>query len=168
MLEGIMSKSKKNTQRSWLEGPEIPGAYEDPTRPSSYPGESFNLPQEGPGSLSSLFPRMMALLADWLAAGLIALLLRQAWSDLGDQATVTLLVFFFWRLFTVWLFAQTPGHALLGIGVARVDKAEQRVGFVRSLVRIVLTCFILPPIVQDTDGRGLHDRATGTAVIKSR
>ena len=67
----------------------------------------------------------------------------------------------------VWLFAQTPGQALLGIGTARVD-ADERVGFVRSLVRVIFIFFLIPPLVQDEDGRGMHDRATGTALIRTR
>lgn len=67
----------------------------------------------------------------------------------------------------VWLFAQTPGQAMVGIGTARVD-ADDRVGFVRSLVRVIFIFFLIPPLVQDEDGRGMHDRATGTALIRTR
>mgnify|MGYP007008300040 FL=1 len=56
----------------------------------------------------------------------------------------------------------------MGIGVARVDEPNQRVGIVRAAFRAFLTIFLLPPVIQDTDGRGMHDRATGTAVIRTR
>ena len=64
-----------------------------------------------------------------------------------------------------WLFARTPGMMLLGMGVARVD-AEERVGFWRAAVRTILTGFILPAALVDADGRGMHDRATNTTVIR--
>lgn len=67
----------------------------------------------------------------------------------------------------VLLFAQTPGQAMFGIGTARVD-AEERVGFVRAIVRVIFVFFLIPPLVQDEDGRGMHDRATGTALIRTR
>ena len=89
-------------------------------------------------------------------------------SALGDSATATIIFFIVWRILTVWLFAQSPGHAILGIGVARIDQPDQRVGLWRAAVRALLTVFLFPPIIQDTDGRGMHDRATGTAVIRTR
>jgi len=49
--------------------------------------------------------------------------------------------------------------------VARVDQRDQRVGFARAAARTLLTIFVLPAAMVDTDGRGMHDRATGTAVI---
>ena len=52
--------------------------------------------------------------------------------------------------------------------MARIDEPDERVGLWRSVVRTLLTVFLFPPIIQDTDGRGMHDRATGTAVIRSR
>lgn len=64
-----------------------------------------------------------------------------------------------------WLFARTPGMLLLGMGVARLDAPGQTVGFWRAAVRTILTGFLFPAAMVDTDGRGIHDRATGTAVI---
>ena len=52
-------------KRSWLEGPQLPGQNEDPNKLSSYAGEAIGLPKDGPGSLSTLMPRMIALLIDW-------------------------------------------------------------------------------------------------------
>lgn len=155
-------------KRSWLEGPQLPGQNEDPNKLSSYAGEAIGLPKDGPGSLSTLMPRMIALLIDWLICRGIAWFITTITDQLGDVFTLNMMVFFVWRLVTVWLFAQSPGHAIMGIGVARLDDATQRVGFWRSLVRILLTIFLFPPVVQDTDGRGLHDRVTQTGVIKTR
>ncbi|MGP9725248.1 RDD family protein [Corynebacterium sp. AOP40-9SA-29] len=155
-------------QSSWLEGPQVPGKYENPHDLSSYPGKLLGLPASGPGSVSSIFPRALALLVDWLICYGIAFFLTQMTSALGGISTVVLMVWIVWRIVTVWLFGQSPGHALLGIGVARVDDPDARVGFVRAVVRTVLTIFLFPPLIQDTDSRGMHDRATGTAVIRTR
>ena len=54
---------------------------------------------------------------------------------------------------------------MMKMGVARVDKPGERVGFVRAFFRSLLTLFLLPPAITDSDMRGMHDRATGTAVI---
>lgn len=155
-------------KRSWLEGPEVPAENEDPTSPSAYPGEALGLPRAGKGSLAPLFPRMVALLLDWLACWAMAALLVNSTDILGDSATATMILFIFWRVVSVWLFAQSPGHSVVGIGVARLDDPSQRVGFVRALARTILTVFLFPPIIQDRDGRGMHDRATNTGVIRTR
>ena len=68
-------------------------------------------------------------------------------------------------ILTGWLMARTPGMALLGMGVARIDAAEP-VGLWRAALRTVLTGFVLPAAIVDADGRGMHDRATNTTVIR--
>lgn len=173
---GIMSDDKRKhngsnehgPKRSWLEGPEVPGEFENPERPSTYPGEDMGLPETGAGSLAGLFPRMGALLIDWLLCMGIAYFITTMTTALGHYSTVTMFLFILWRIFSVWLLAQSPGHAFLGLGVARIDDPTQRVGLWRSVVRTLLTVFLFPPVIQDADGRGMHDRATGTAVIRTR
>ena len=155
-------------KRTWLEGPLVPGENEDPTKLSSYPGENLGLPREGKGSLAGLFPRMAALLIDWSICYAMAAIITPNINWFGDNATASMIFFIIWRVVTVWLFAQSPGHAIMGIGVARIDDPSQRVGLWRSVVRVIFTIFLLPPVIQDTDGRGMHDRATGTAVIRTR
>lgn len=135
----------------------------------------MGLPQQGPGSLVPLGVRVGALVVDWfLAYGLVGLIVMLGGPQLlgGDSfsAVSSWAVPLIWGVtgvVCVWLFAQTPGQAVLGIGTARFD-ADERVGFVRSLVRVVFIFFLLPPLIQDDDGRGLHDRATGTALIRTR
>lgn len=157
-----------NEKRSWLEGPQVPGENEDPTQLSTYAGENLGLPKDGPSSLAGLFPRMAALLLDWLLCYAMAAFITTTTNQLGDNATVTAMLFIVLRTVSVWLFAQSLGHAVMGIGVARIDDPNQRVGFIRAAARTVLTFFLFPPVIQDTDGRGMHDRATGTAVIRTR
>lgn len=101
---------------------------------------------------------------DWFLAMFIAIIVRGFTASLGGVSTLTMILFCIISVVGVTLFARTPGQAMLGMGVARID-AEERVGLWRALVRIALTIFLLPPVMVDSDGRGLHDRATGTAVI---
>ena len=162
-LEVIMTD-----KRSWLEGPQVPGENENPHNLSSYAGENLGLPKSGPGSLATLMPRMAALLLDWLLCYAMAFFITSVTDWFGDNATVTAILWMVLRVVSVTLFAQSPGHAIVGIGVARLDDPTQRVGFFRALFRTVLTFFLFPPVIQDTDGRGMHDRATGTGVIRTR
>jgi uncharacterized RDD family membrane protein YckC len=65
----------------------------------------------------------------------------------------------------VRLFQFTPGQFALGLRVASVDR-RQHVGVGRALARGVLIAFVLPALFVDTDGRGIQDRVTGTAVVR--
>jgi len=38
----------------------------------------------------------------------------------------------------------------------------------RALLRTLLIAVVLPPLVRDSDGRGWHDRAATTIVVRTR
>ncbi|MFJ1461302.1 RDD family protein [Nocardia wallacei] len=146
---------------SWLSGPNAA----DPDQPGTgeYPGELLGLPKSGAGSLVSLLRRIVALFVDWfIAMGIAAIIARG-----GSINTLTLLVWFVIGVVTVTLFGFTPGQYFLRLRVIRVD-AEATVGVVRALARQVLLIFVVPALFTDSDGRGMHDRATGTALVRSR
>jgi uncharacterized RDD family membrane protein YckC len=44
----------------------------------------------------------------------------------------------------------------------------RRAGFTAAVIRTMLLCLVIPPVVYNTDGRGLHDRAAGTIVLRTR
>ncbi|MFF0490641.1 RDD family protein [Nocardia sp. NPDC004068] len=147
---------------SWLSGP----SAADPGQPGpdEYPGKLLGLPEAGAGSLAPMGKRIVALFVDWfIAMGIAALFVHGS----GSLNTVTLLVWFVIGLVTVTLFGFTPGQFFLRMRVIRVD-AEAPVGIVRALARQVLLVFVVPALFTDSDGRGMHDRATGTALIRSR
>lgn len=152
------------------------GPTSSPDTPEqNFKGERLGLPQHGEGSLAPLGVRAGALLVDWFLAyalvGLVVMLFGPGVFG-GDSlpGIASWAVPLLWGVLgavCVWLFAQTPGQAVFGIGTARVDSVE-RVGIARSLVRVVFIFFLLPPLIQNEDGRGMHDRATGTALIRTR
>jgi len=75
-----------------------------------------------------------------------------------------------WFLLTVVLVSVagfTVGMALLGIRVMRVDGTAM-VGPLRAIPRTVLVGVIIPAVIWDADGRAIHDRLTGTIVVRSR
>ena len=155
-----------NPKRSWLAGPQIPGEHDDPFAPGRYPGEKLGLPEKGPGSLASVARRAGGVLIDWFICLGLAIAFTNYSDALGSTGTV---VYIFWVILGIvfgWLFARTPGHMLLGMGVARVDVGGAKVGLWRAVVRTLLTGLILPAAMVDSDGRGLHDRAPGTSVIR--
>lgn len=134
-----------------------------PVAVGEYHGALQSLPRSGVGSLVGLPRRVVALCVDWFVAMGIAALLVHG----GAVATVTLAVWFVIGLATVAVFGFTPGQFFLGTRVVRVD-AHCGVGFARALVRQVLLVFVIPGLFTDSDGRGMHDRATGTALVRMR
>jgi len=107
--------------------------------------------------------RIAALFVDWMIAlGIATLIARSA-----SASSLTLLVWFVIGVAAVSLFGYTPGQYFLRLRVIRIDEPVG-VGVVRALARQVLLIFVVPALFTDDDGRGMHDRATGTAVVRSR
>ncbi|WIM67016.1 RDD family protein [Corynebacterium breve] len=152
--------------RSWLDGPAIPGEKDDLGTPGKWPGEKLGLPKEGEGAQASVARRAGAVLIDWIIASIIANFLIMFTDVFGGRASAPLLIWMIIGIIGGWLFARTPGMAILGMGVARVDIGGAKVGLWRAVVRTLLTMFVLPAAMVDADGRGMHDRATGTTVVR--
>lgn len=155
--------TKSAPKRSWLDGPQIPAQF-DGERPARWPGEHLGLPKSGPGALASVMRRTGGVFIDWFICLILANSVVALTSVLGGVSTVTPMIYLIIGVISVWLFARTPGQALLGMGVARID-ANERVNFPRAFARTFFTLFIFPAVLVDADGRGIHDRATGTAVV---
>ncbi|SDE28443.1 RDD family protein [Rhodococcus tukisamuensis] len=152
---------------SWLSGPSAALPKGADGTEDRYRGERLGLPESGPGSLVSTSRRLGAFMVDWLMGGGVALLILGGDLYSGMLGTVILGVWFVVGVVTVTLFSFTPGQFVVGLQVARVDAAVP-VGIVRALARQVLLVFVVPALITDTDGRGMHDRATGTALVRSR
>ena len=155
-----------NPKKNWRDGPEI-NTGDDWAAPGEWPGQNLGLPKEGSGAQASVMRRAGGVLIDWVICWIIAAFINMYTSELGDVPTLRYLLWIVLGIITGWLFARTPGMAVLGMGVARVDAPGNPVGLWRAAVRTLLTAFILPAAMVDADGRGLHDRATGTTVILS-
>jgi hypothetical protein len=124
-------------------------------------GASLGLPAEGPGSLAGFGSRVLAFCVDAVGSALVAGLftaprLPGNWS-LAAFAGVTMV--------TLVAFGQTPGMRLLGLRLAH-PRAGERLTPWRAVVRTALLCLLVPALLVDADGRGLHDRLTDTAVVK--
>lgn len=97
---------------------------------------------------------------DWLPCSVAAQFLTKnpAFSALALFAAITTL--------SIGIAGRTLGHAVAGLRVALLD--GRRAGFSAAVTRTVLLCLLIPPVVYDIDGRGLHDRAAGTVILSTR
>ncbi|RZQ59310.1 RDD family protein [Amycolatopsis suaedae] len=115
--------------------------------------------------------RLLGLLVDLVLASLVTSLFYPPKFDQPEvMQTFNLWSVVTWAAITmipVALFSFTPGMAVVGIRVARLDGGVM-VGLWRAVVRGVLTFVIIPAAVRNADGRSLLDRATRTVVIRMR
>ena len=116
-----------------------------------------------PGSVAG----SAALTIDWLLCYLIAGLFS------GPDALAS--PNFSWLVMAVWFvltavavaaFGITPGMAALGMRVASLRSTL--VGVPRAVLRTALVALVLPALARDGDGRGWHDRAASTIVVRTR
>ena len=126
-------------------------------------GASLGLPASGRGSLATFGSRAGAFLIDALASALIAGIftaphLPKNWSLLALGVIY---------VGSLVLFGQTPGMRLVGLRLAH-PREGQRLAVWRAVVRTALLFLLIPALVVDSDGRGLHDRLTNTAVVRDR
>lgn len=144
---------------SWLEGP--PTDPEDASR--------LGLPPAGPGSPARLPRRFAALLIDWFVSLAVSGLLFPeegvTRGILAGERMATLAVFGVSSAILVGLLGHTIGHRLTGMRVIRLRDGRAP-GLVAGLVRSALLVLVIPAIVWGRDGRGLHDVAAGTAIVR--
>nr|WP_279671980.1 RDD family protein [Flexivirga meconopsidis] len=125
------------------------------------------MPQAGPGSIARLGPRVAALVIDWLLCSLIATaFLGYRFGGQGSGGWAPLAVFLVENVLLVGTLGSTVGHRIMGLHVSKVTGAAA--GPVPALIRSVLLCLVIPAVVWDKDGRGMHDRLAGTIIRRVR
>lgn len=142
------------------------------TAPQAYRGERLGLPEQGQGSLAGPGARVGALLVDCIASGLVAALgVAIARRGSGDTASHlpgswSLIPFALDYLVGLLVAGRTLGMNLFGIRVIRVDR-DAAVNPWRAVVRTFFLVLLIPAVIFDKDGRGLHDRLAETAVVRA-
>ncbi|MFI5895949.1 RDD family protein [Actinoplanes sp. NPDC051513] len=110
--------------------------------------------------VASFGRRLVGLLIDWAAATLVASFLVDS---LARNPWPQLIVFVLAHAFFVGLFGQTLGMTLARVRcVSMADGGA--IGIPRALLRGVLLGLLIPAMISDGDGRGLHDRAAGSVM----
>ena len=135
-----------------------------------YPGKRFGLPPSGPGAVAPMGRRLAALLIDWILCYLIASsivghnVVKVSDAHYQDAQWLTLLIFVVEVCLLTAVSGLTVGKRLLGLRVIRTSGA--RPGFKWAALRTLLLLVVIPACLTDRDGRGLHDRASDTVVVR--
>lgn len=131
------------------------------------PDPAEGRPVTGPGSLGRLFPRAIALVIDWFLCSVIAMgTLGYTYAGSGGEGFKPLLVFVIENILLVSTIGTTVGHRLLGLAVIRPGRPNP--GFLSGTVRTVLLALVIPAVITDRFGRGLHDKIAGTLIVSTR
>ncbi len=124
------------------------------------------MPERGAGSIAGFGRRLAAIVIDWMLCQVVAIgLFGVGLGEGGAGAMVPLAVFAVENLLLVSTLGTTIGHRLLGVRVIRFDGSAP--GAVPAAVRTVLLCLAVPALIWDKDGRGLHDKAANTVIVRA-
>lgn len=133
---------------------------------TSYAGERLGLPAEGPGSVAGWGRRILALWLDWLASMLVvgAFIGGDVWTGQGLSQWATMGAFLLEAALLTALMGGSFGQLVCRVAVARLD--GKPVNLLQALLRTFLICLVVPPLVFNRDGRGLHDLAVKTVTLR--
>jgi RDD family len=129
-----------------------------------YPGARRGLPETGSGSVATWGRRVGALVIDWVLSLLAvsALTGRPVWSgSAGQWAPLAMFALEVWVLTT--LLAGSAGQLICRVTVRRTS--GRPLDLLRALVRTLLICAVVPPIIYNRDRQGLHDLAVDSIAL---
>jgi uncharacterized RDD family membrane protein YckC len=133
-----------------------------------WPGERLGLPESGPGSVAGWGRRVLALVIDWFLSLMAsaALVGGSVWSAGGTAQWAPLAVFGVERWVLTGLLGASAGQLIVGIRIHALD--GRPVGLWRALIRSVLLCLVIPPVIYNGNYQGVHDMAVGTVPVRVR
>ncbi|MFM6980662.1 MAG: RDD family protein [Micrococcales bacterium] len=124
---------------------------------SNWAGQRLGLPKAGTNSLAKMGRRILALCVDWAAAMLVS------YAFFKYDNIATLIIFAVEQTLLVATAQASLGHRICGLKVIRLD--SKPVGIYRAFIRAALLTIVIPVAIWDSDNRGLHDKAAGTALV---
>jgi uncharacterized RDD family membrane protein YckC len=107
--------------------------------------------------------RFLALLVDWLLCLMLAGLVAR------PPATGIWVYPFLIAEYGIFvgLYIQTPGMWLAKVRCVSTSDMGP-IGVLRAVLRTVLMCLVVPVLIMDSYGRGLHDKAAGSIMLSAR
>ena len=108
----------------------------------------------------TLFRRMAGLGCDWLACLVIV-------KGFNLDGQFTTLIFFFVEVSILTAFGGASfGHRIVRIKVVRFNDGGAPTP-IQALIRTALLCTVIFAITYDENGRGIHERLSGTYLVKA-
>ena len=112
------------------------------------------------GRQVTLFRRMAGVACDWLACLAIV-------KGFNLDGQFTTLIFFFVEVSILTAFGGASfGHRIVRIKVVRFNDGGSPTP-IQALIRTALLCTVIFAITYDDNGRGIHERLSGTYLVKA-
>ena len=109
--------------------------------------------------------RAGAIVIDWAASTLLSLVIFRGATYGSPESSFGILGIFAVEVIVLtWLTTASFGQRIVGICVLTVYGG--RLSLWRVALRTLLICLVIPAVVYDSDGRGLHDRIVGSRVFR--
>ena len=114
--------------------------------------------------------RILALVVDYAACwGVMLLIYGGAWFGNGSLPSLYLMLLFIVESgVLIALSGGSFGQLATRLRVVRIDGSGRPLSLLMALLRQVLICLVIPPLVFRPDGRGLHDLICGSATVPLR
>jgi uncharacterized RDD family membrane protein YckC len=142
--------------------PRVTGGVDE----QDYPGRRLGLPPAGPGSAAGWGRRLVALAIDWVLCLLVTSGIRQMgfWQGDGPRQFGPLFVFAVEAWILTSLLGGSAGQLVMGVVVRRTSGRPLDVA--RALLRTLLICLVIPPVIYNRDQQGLHDLAVDSIALR--
>jgi uncharacterized RDD family membrane protein YckC len=131
-------------------------------------GKRYGLPEEGPGSMASFGNRVAAVVVDLAVAGLIGGLGNVLTSD---PSPVQRQAFGITALVVLYVVLLPTAGQTIGMRVAKLRVVRLRdhglLSVPAALLRALLVVLTIPALFTDRHGRGLHDKASGSIIVRT-
>lgn len=115
----------------------------------------------------TLLRRVVGIAIDWMACLAITFGLIGQLTEItpAQQSWYPLLILFVEHAILVPFAGGSLGHRLLGMAVAPLHRPQTSI--LQGVIRVALLCLVIPAVITDGNGDGMHDRAAGTRVIRT-
>ena len=122
---------------------------------------------ELPFETASWARRILALIVDYAACwGVMLLIYGKDWFGNGSVPSVYLTLLFIGESAVLMaLSGGSFGQLATRLRVVRADGSGRPLSLLSALLRQVLICLVIPPLVFRPDGRGLHDMVCRSATV---
>jgi len=110
--------------------------------------------------------RMAALALDWLACYAIVAALSGCINKMSPNSSLYVLAIFFLEVWIlIALQGATLGHRLFGMKVVRFEDGGA-ISLSQALIRTVLLVLVVTAVTFDVNGRGIHERLSGSVLTR--
>jgi RDD family len=110
--------------------------------------------------------RLLALLIDWILSmlALSAFIGHDVWTGRGDAQWLPMAVFALEVCVLTALLGGSAGQLVMRVVVRRTSGMP--LDLIRALVRTLLICLVIPPLIYNRDQQGLHDLAVDSIALR--